>query len=151
MRSYGGVCLLVVVTFVSLARVHAFVSLPSIISSHMVLQRDITMPWIWGTGEAGKLVIVTLTGPNYTWKKQLATRADGSFEVALGDQPQRAGTNFTISVEDEDNTIMLENIAFGDVILCSGQSNMELTSEPYQHTTEVECFIDAMDIVDEQI
>jgi hypothetical protein len=36
--------------------------------------------------------------------------------------------SITLWLVDSDNTIILEDIAFGDVILCSGQSNMELTS-----------------------
>jgi hypothetical protein len=42
--------------------------------------------------------------------------------------PQDAGAGYTLRLVDSDNTIILEDIAFGDVILCSGQSNMELTS-----------------------
>ena len=40
--------------------------------------------------------------------------------------PQPAGHDLTIEISDGKSTVHLDDIAFGDVYLCSGQSNMEL-------------------------
>jgi sialate O-acetylesterase len=50
---------------------------------------------------------------------------DGSWWLNL--PPQPAGTGHTIHISDGTTEIILEDIAFGDVYLCSGQSNMQLS------------------------
>ena len=105
--------LLILVPFISMA---GAVELPGIISSNMVLQRDIEIP-IWGFGEDGEKVTVTFLNKKYS-----AVTKDGSWLVKL--PPAKAGGPFTMTVEGKDK-LDLDNILVGEVWLCSGQSNME--------------------------
>ncbi len=92
--------------------------LPQLIQDGMILQRN-TPVKIWGWASIGEQVTLelnhhsfhTITGKDEKWQFTLPTqKADGPFEMKL-----------TVS-----NQIILKDILFGDVWLCSGQSNMEL-------------------------
>ena len=96
----------------------ADVSLPNILSSNMVLQRNAQVP-IWGHAEAGEEITVRLA------RQTVKTTAgpDGKWSVTLKPMKQNGRpANLIIS---GNNTIILANILVGDVWLCSGQSNME--------------------------
>jgi sialate O-acetylesterase len=96
----------------------ADVKLPSVLGSHMVLQRDMPLP-IWGWAGPGEAVKVRLD------EQTAETRADkeGNWKVELS--PVKAdGKSHRLVVEGK-NTIELEDILFGEVWLGSGQSNME--------------------------
>ena len=96
--------------------------MPSVIASGMVLQRDAAVP-IWGWAEAGEEVSLLLRSPDQK-EEFLRTVADakGNWRVSLSPRP--AGGPYTLSIEGS-NTIELEDVLFGEVWLCSGQSNME--------------------------
>ena len=98
----------------------ADVSLPDVISSGMVLQRDHAVR-IWGTAEPGETVTVSFTGQTQTAQ----AGADGKWQVSLKPVPvsSAAGT-MTISGK---NTITLNDVMVGEVWMASGQSNMEFT------------------------
>ena len=98
----------------------AEVRLPSVIGSHMVLQRDEPVP-IWGWAEAGEAVTVEFHG------KKVSAKADkdGRWEVKLpASKANPKGAKLTIKGSNE---IVLEDVLIGEVWLCSGQSNMEWT------------------------
>ncbi len=97
--------------------VRADVKLPGLISDNMVLQRGSDAP-IWGTADAGEKVTVTLGD------KTVATTADhqGDWKVKLG--TLAAGGPFEMKIEGK-NSIILRNVAVGEVWVCSGQSNMQ--------------------------
>ena len=94
------------------------VSLPAVINSHMVLQRDMPVP-IWGWGEAGEQVAVSFAGQ----KKETTVNDRGEWMVKLGKLKANANPS-TLTVLGN-NEIKLENVLVGEVWLCSGQSNME--------------------------
>ena len=96
----------------------ADVSLPNILSSNMVLQRNAQVP-IWGHAEAGEEITVRLA------RQTVETTAgpDGKWSVTLKPMKQNAQPANLIIFGN--NTIILANILVGDVWLCSGQSNME--------------------------
>jgi len=99
------------------AAAQAEVKLASIFSDHMVLQRDKEIK-LWGSADAGEAVTVKLPGGEKT-----ATADDkGRWSVIAG--PFAAGGPHEITVSGK-NTITLKNVLFGDVWVCSGQSNME--------------------------
>lgn len=96
---------------------HADVKLSAMFSDNMVLQRNKNVP-IWGTADPGEAVTVkmgdkaiakTVAGPNGQWR------------VAL--PPQAAARSLILSVTGK-NALVLNNVAVGEVWLCSGQSNM---------------------------
>jgi sialate O-acetylesterase len=94
------------------------VKLPTLVSNGMVLQRDIPVK-IWGWANAGEKVIVTFKGK----KLRALTDASGNWACTLPATP--AGGPYEIQV----NEIRLKDVLFGDVWLCSGQSNMVINME----------------------
>ena len=94
--------------------------LPSILGSHMVLQRGEACP-IWGWDDAGTKVTVSFAGQTH------ATEAgkDGRWQVSLTAMKANAkGAALTVKGS---STVKLDDVLVGEVWLCSGQSNMEWT------------------------
>lgn len=95
--------------------------LPRLISDGAVLQRDVSLT-IWGWASADENVSVTLNGKTYSTKAD----TDGNWKIAL--PPQQAGGPHELHFKGK-NEITVSNVLFGDVWVCSGQSNMELPME----------------------
>jgi sialate O-acetylesterase len=93
--------------------------LHALFSDNAVLQRDRAIP-IWGWAAPGQSVAVTLAGKSATAHAD----ASGRWMARLG--PFAAGGPHTLSVSAAGQTETRSNILFGDVWLCSGQSNMEM-------------------------
>lgn len=94
----------------------ATVTLPGVISSHMVLQRDKPIP-IWGTANPNEKVTVTFRGQS----KSTTASANGEWSLKL--DPVKAGGPDSLTVTGE-NTITLEDVLVGEVWIGAGQSNM---------------------------
>jgi len=95
----------------------ADVTLPPLISDNMLLQRSEAA--VWGKADPGEAVTVKLGA---TVAKTTAGQ-DGNWRVKLeGLQPGIAG-DMTVSGK---NNLTVQNVAVGDVWVCSGQSNMEM-------------------------
>ncbi|VEU37517.1 unnamed protein product [Pseudo-nitzschia multistriata] len=103
-------------------RCEANLKLPTFVASHMVLQREPLSSRIWGWADPGSLVRVSLDSKIYT---DTNAQPDGSWIIEL--PPQPAGSDHKILIADGETSITLQDVAFGDVYLCSGQSNMELS------------------------
>ena len=94
----------------------------------MVLQREPKSARIWGFGSPDAAVVVALGEDTYTtsFEEKLDT-----YIWMVNLPPQQAGGPHVISATqtsgNETSTIELRNILFGDVWVCSGQSNMVLT------------------------
>lgn len=95
--------------------IDAKITLPTLVSDGMVLQRNQKLN-VWGKADAGEKVEVKFLNKNYK------TTADqtGNWKITLPEQ--KAGGPYTMTI----NEITLKNILIGDVWLASGQSNMEL-------------------------
>ena len=105
---------------VTASALQAEISLPKVIGSGMVLQRE-TEAAIWGWAEPGETLTITCS-----WAKNpvsVKADADGNWSVKLATGP--AGGPHTITLTAS-NTITLEDVLFGEVWLDSGQSNMEM-------------------------
>ncbi len=85
-----------------------------------VLQRDMAVP-VWGTAREGEKVTVTLEG-NGRPETVSTTGAGGKFMVKL--KSHKAGGQYTLTVKG-DNEVVVRDVTFGDVWICSGQSNMQ--------------------------
>ena len=109
-------CLILIVSFG-----YGQVKLPKYISDGMVLQRDQSIK-IWGFARPNEKVLVRFLGKEYA----SLTQEDSVWSVML--PAQVAGGPHNISIKGS-NQIMVKNVVFGDVWLCSGQSNMELPME----------------------
>ena len=97
----------------------ANVRLPAVFSDHMVLEQNIKVP-VWGWADAGEKVTVALGD-----EKQTATAdSGGRWQVAL--KPLKAGGPHTMTVAGK-NTITVSDILVGEVWVCSGQSNMQMS------------------------
>jgi sialate O-acetylesterase len=95
---------------------YAQVRLPRLVRDSMILQRDVPVN-IWGWASAGEKVSVKLNGRLYKTKANDA----GEWKVTL--PPSKAGGPYSMEVSGK-NKIVLKDILFGEVWLCSGQSNM---------------------------
>lgn len=89
-------------------------------TSSMVLQRNRVIP-VRGTAEPGAPVTVDVDG------KRTTAHADKQGRWAATLPAHAAGSGHRISASDPTGTTTLDDVAFGDVWLCSGQSNMEFT------------------------
>ncbi len=95
----------------------ADVSLPVIFGDHAVLQRNVSVP-VWGWADPGERVRVVL---DHEPPLETVAGPDGAWRVAL--PPHRAGGPHTLTVSGK-NTLQRSDLLFGEVWLCSGQSNM---------------------------
>ena len=100
------------------ASVFASITLPRVLGSNMVLQRDQPVP-VWGWAAPGEKISVAFAGQ----KKSAQADAAGRWEVRLGKLTASA-TPATMTIAGSES-ITLTNILVGEVWLCSGQSNME--------------------------
>jgi sialate O-acetylesterase len=100
---------------------NAQIHLPKLISDNMILQRDKPVK-IWGWASPGEKIELKFN------KKSFKTTAgkDGIWQFKL--PAQSAGTGFEMMLRGK-NEVIIKNIAFGDVWLCIGQSNMVLNME----------------------
>lgn len=99
-----------------LTAVRGEVKLPHIISDGMVVQRDRPLT-LWGSAAPGETVNIRVAkGP----KASVTADAAGNWRAEL----PALKTGKTYSIEIGDKTVA--DVAVGDVLLCSGQSNMEL-------------------------
>ena len=112
------VVLFAVSIFCPVLPVSADVSLPGVIDSNMVLQRDVPIP-IWGWADEGELITIEFN----TKKVKLRAGADGRWMVRF--PATEAGGPYELTVAGK-NTIQLTNILVGEVWFCSGQSNMDM-------------------------
>ncbi len=97
----------------------AQVKLPRLISDGMVLQRDTEVP-VWGLASPGENLTVQFKGNTYT------TTAGKEGKWALTLPPMESGGPYEMTLTAS-NQLKIKNILVGDVWVCSGQSNMELT------------------------
>ncbi len=98
----------------------ADVRLPALFSDGMVLQRDAPIP-VWGWAEPWERVSIALGS-----QRRLAIATlDGKWRVTFGAMPAaESPVAFEVSGR---NALRIQNVAVGDVWVCSGQSNMAWT------------------------
>ena len=112
-----------ILIFVLLLSISTFsqVTLPKLISDGMVLQRDAEIK-IWGWASANEKIIVNFVNSSY----ETITGECGKWEVILSNlQP---GGPYTMNIYGS-NSITINEILIGDVWICSGQSNMEISMQ----------------------
>lgn len=96
----------------------ADVKLPAIISDHMVLEKAAKVS-IWGSGDPGEEVTVSLNGIAATAKADAA----GKWMLALNLKDSAPGP-FEMTVAGK-NKLTLADVVIGEVWVASGQSNMQ--------------------------
>jgi len=98
-------------------------SLHPIIGNNMVLQRDRETK-IWGNTLDLEDYILLMIDSTESYTGSPNHR--GVWEISIPSRPASFDHSFFISNGKRTHNMTLNNIAFGDVYLCSGQSNMEL-------------------------
>ncbi|MBK0369109.1 sialate O-acetylesterase [Flavobacterium sp. SE-1-e] len=100
----------------------ANVILPNIFSDHMVLQRN-TEVSIWGWGNPKEEITVVGSWDNHEYK--VVANNQAKWQVTM--KTPEAGGPYSISIKGY-NEVVLNDILIGEVWLCSGQSNMEMSA-----------------------
>jgi len=95
------------------------VRLPKIFSDNMMLQRDMPIH-VWGWADPAEVVAVDLSGTN----AKATTTPEGTWSVEL--PAKSVGENLELVVSGS-NHLVVKNIIMGDIWVCSGQSNMEMS------------------------
>ena len=99
----------------------ANVRLPAIYGSHMVLQQNSTISF-WGWSDPHEKVSIKTDWDTTNY----STFASGSAKWNLNITTPASGGRHTITISGK-NTVVLEDVLFGEVWVCSGQSNMEMS------------------------
>ena len=100
----------------------AKVRLPHLVSDNMVIQQQ-TDVRLWGWTKAGKTVTATTS-----WSDQRAeAKADKEGRWLLTvKSPQASYKPLSITFDDGDGQVTINNVLAGEVWVCAGQSNMEM-------------------------
>ena len=114
---------LLVVSFwcVNIYLINAEVKLPAFISDGLVLQRNAEVK-IWGWASPEENININFNSTVYKTK----ANTDGKWVFALNNL--KVGGPYVMTISGT-NTITLNNVLVGDVWLCSGQSNMEISMQ----------------------
>jgi sialate O-acetylesterase len=118
-----------------LAPLTADIKLHKVFSDHMVLQRDVPVG-IYGTGDEGEEVTVDLIEKK-TVQSVKAKVKDGRWKAVL--KPTKFGGPYVVLIKGK-NTLKIEDVLFGDVWICSGQSNMQTDIAYYKRNTNFTMF-----------
>ena len=106
--------------------IYAEVKLPAIVSSDMVLQRNTTVE-LWGWADANEKITIETS-----WlKEKLDVEADKNGNWRIQVKTTNTKEPQTIRIKSKTSDITLENVLFGEVWLCSGQSNMQQPVKGY--------------------
>lgn len=98
----------------------AKVTVASIFSDNMVLQRNTAIP-VWGWADSNEKITVQF----HNQTQSTITDKNGKWMIRLDNES--AGGPFVLKIIGK-NTLQFSNILVGEVWMCSGQSNMEWTT-----------------------
>lgn len=131
--TFNPFALLIVTCLVGLlssATTWADIRLPSIIGDNMMLQSGEKAP-LWGWADPGETVSLSVSW--HRMERRVRADADGQWMFKVKTPP--AGGPYEIMLAGK-NTIKLKNILVGEVWVCSGQSNMQMTVQSSANATE---------------
>ncbi|WP_310560578.1 sialate O-acetylesterase [Flavobacterium sp.] len=126
MKKSSLLLLIAIFNLIVFQSLYAQIKLPAIVSSNMVLQRN-TPVKLWGWADANEKIAIKTS-----WlKKSIHIQADANGNWFAEVQTTNSKEAQTIILKSDDSKIVLDNILFGEVWLCSGQSNMEMPMKGY--------------------
>ena len=96
--------------------------LSNTLGDHMVLQRD-TPAMVWGFATPAVTVKTGFLGQSFV----AVTGSDGVWRQRLPAQPYSSQPTTITFASSDGGTATLSDVLFGDVHICSGQSNMQFT------------------------
>lgn len=114
----------------------AKLTLPALMSSHMVLQQQ-TEVTLWGKSTCNEVMV------KVDWCAEpitTSTDKDGKWEVKVS-TPEASYQAHQIQISDADSQVTLEDVLMGEVWVCSGQSNMQMpvkgyVAQPVEHSLD---------------
>ena len=123
----------------------AKVVLPAMFADGMVLQRE-SKANLWGTARKGAAVKITTSwnGKTYT------ASADNSGKWRQAVSTPAAGGPYNITLSDGEKT-QISDILIGEVWICSGQSNMEMTMKGFKAQPVEGAIIDGLHSQDDAL
>ena len=103
--------------------------LNALFSDNMVLQSGDERAAVYGTGAPHENVTIARSFPSGTSDRfSVSVGSDASFYTALPmPAPGESLTSITLRVSNTTHAVTISNVTYGEVILCSGQSNMFLS------------------------
>ncbi|XP_044524297.1 sialate O-acetylesterase [Gracilinanus agilis] len=114
----------------------------SYIGDHMVLQKEPAGAVVWGYGEVGGIVLVTLHQAQETIMKKIAYVKEQSETWIVVLDPMKPGGPYNMMAKHITKKKIynqtIYDVLFGDIWLCSGQSNMEMTVSQIFNASEEE-------------
>jgi len=124
MKTFSGKLTLSVFVLLFILQVSkANISLPEIFSDNMVLQQKSDVI-IWGWAKTGETVVVKADWMDKDITVLASTQ--GTWKIVL--KTPGAGGPYNIHIKGY-NEVILKNVLIGEVWLCSGQSNMEMSAQ----------------------
>lgn len=99
----------------------ADVRLPAIIGDHMVLQQNSTVK-IWGWSDVLENIKLSTTWDTITYATTATPGAQWSMQI----KTPAAGGPYKVTINGR-NRIVIDDVLIGEVWVCSGQSNMEMS------------------------
>jgi sialate O-acetylesterase len=108
----------------SVATVYANVSVTTLFSNSMVLQRNTSVP-IFGKASSGESVTVTFNGQT----KTTTASSSGTWKVNLDPMPE--GGPYTLTIKGNNTLTPITDVYMGEVWQCGGQSNMDVRVSYY--------------------
>ena len=126
MRKTSLFTLVAAVCMLFVQSIAAEIKLPAIVSSNMVLQRNTTVV-LWGWADADEKIKIEVSWLDEALNVEADQDGNWRIEVKTSESkdPQQ------INLASKNSEILLENILFGEVWLCSGQSNMQQPMNGY--------------------
>lgn len=93
--------------------------LANIFGKGMILQRDRAIK-LWGMANQGAKITLIIGEDHY----ETITNDEGKWSIII--KSMQAGGPYSIQIDTEYASLVVEDVYFGEVWLCAGQSNMEL-------------------------
>ena len=121
MKGLGKLVLAAIVMFLPLLA-EAKILLPSIIDDNMVLQQQSEI-MLWGSAEPDSGIQVSVSWDGKTYK----TMSDGTGKWSVKCRTIEAGGPYEITIRSGKEKVVLTNVMLGEVWLCGGQSNMDIS------------------------
>lgn len=100
----------------------ANVTLPSIFSDHMVLQQNEDVKF-WGWASPNEAIEIKPSWTDEVYKVKATSQAKWEINI----KTPKAGATYSIAITGYNN-IIINDVLIGEVWLCSGQSNMEMSA-----------------------
>ena len=97
--------------------------LSNVFGDHMVLQREDPSTMVWGFASAGTVVTTTFATTKFT----AIADSDGVWRQALPSTPANAVGQTLSFACSTGESFHLNDVLFGDLHICGGQSNMQFT------------------------